>query len=158
MTKFVQVEYTWKPTRCSHCCVFGHDDVNCRSIPREASNEKLNNELGVANDGFQKVKYRNGKNESYNNNNRRFENTKENTYTNKMNGYKQYNNKQNYRPKQNVTKNSRKVNNHQESQDLEKSCNNGEENGSCSKNGEKEKEVLQSKTSMDENSGNKNRD
>ena len=84
-------------------------------IPREAGNEKLNNELGVANDGFQKVKYRNGKNESYNNNNRKFEQTRENTYPKRMNGYKQYNNKQNYRPKQNVTKNFGKVNNHQES-------------------------------------------
>ncbi|PWA82932.1 reverse transcriptase domain, Reverse transcriptase zinc-binding domain protein [Artemisia annua] len=28
-TKFVNVEYTWKPPRCDHCKVFGHCDSNC---------------------------------------------------------------------------------------------------------------------------------
>ncbi|PWA96812.1 reverse transcriptase domain-containing protein [Artemisia annua] len=28
-SKFVKVEYSWKPPKCSHCKVFGHGDSNC---------------------------------------------------------------------------------------------------------------------------------
>nr|GEU75322.1 hypothetical protein [Tanacetum cinerariifolium] len=28
-TKFMKVEYSWKPTTCSTCCVFGHSNSNC---------------------------------------------------------------------------------------------------------------------------------
>ncbi|PWA38338.1 ATPase, F1/V1/A1 complex, alpha/beta subunit, Zinc knuckle CX2CX4HX4C [Artemisia annua] len=54
MVKYVQVEYDWKPTRCNHCCVFRHDEVNCRMIPRETDKEKPNTEINEGNDGFQK--------------------------------------------------------------------------------------------------------
>nr|GEW25763.1 RNA-directed DNA polymerase, eukaryota, reverse transcriptase zinc-binding domain protein [Tanacetum cinerariifolium] len=32
-TKFVNVEYVWKPVRCSHCAVFGHDYSKCGFNP-----------------------------------------------------------------------------------------------------------------------------
>ncbi|PWA99243.1 ATPase, F1/V1/A1 complex, alpha/beta subunit, Zinc knuckle CX2CX4HX4C [Artemisia annua] len=150
MTKYVQVEYTWKPSRCSHCCVFGHDDVNCRLIPKETESVETKNDYGDVNDGFQKVTYRNGKSESYNNNNRVFVKkglnsyTKGNTYTNRMYGYKQNNNKQNFRPKQSVevTNQAEKNNNNKVNQNAGNSCGNIKESGS-SKNVVVEKEVLQ---------------
>ncbi|PWA66504.1 ATPase, F1/V1/A1 complex, alpha/beta subunit, Zinc knuckle CX2CX4HX4C [Artemisia annua] len=157
MTKYVQVEYTWKPTRCSYCCVFGHDDVNCRLIPRETESVKTNGVQGEVNDGFQKVTYKNDKNENYNN--RRFEKNGLNVYTkgpNRMNGYKQNKNKQNYRPKQNVevTNQFGNVNSSGVNQNAGNSGNNAKENGSSSKNGEDEKEVLQGKTPMDKSNDN----
>lgn len=108
MTKYVQVEYDWKPTRCSHCCVFGHDNVNCRMIPRDTESDKQSNVNCEGNDGFQKVTYRNGKNENYKSNNKRNEQNgisgfnKGNQYHSRMAGHGQNNNKQNYRPKRNV--------------------------------------------------------
>nr|GEY89346.1 ATPase, F1/V1/A1 complex, alpha/beta subunit, zinc knuckle CX2CX4HX4C [Tanacetum cinerariifolium] len=34
-TKFVKVEYSWKPPKCSKCKVFGHDDNKCGKKNRE---------------------------------------------------------------------------------------------------------------------------
>nr|GEV38076.1 hypothetical protein [Tanacetum cinerariifolium] len=32
--KWVKVEYSWKPERCNHCWVFGHNFNNCKARPR----------------------------------------------------------------------------------------------------------------------------
>ncbi|GJZ23061.1 RNA-directed DNA polymerase, eukaryota, reverse transcriptase zinc-binding domain protein [Tanacetum coccineum] len=33
-TKFVGVEYAWKPLKCSHCAVFGHEHSKCEFNPK----------------------------------------------------------------------------------------------------------------------------
>lgn len=33
-SKEVKVEYEWKPERCNHCMVFGHDFGKCNARPR----------------------------------------------------------------------------------------------------------------------------
>ncbi|PWA95258.1 ATPase, F1/V1/A1 complex, alpha/beta subunit, Zinc knuckle CX2CX4HX4C [Artemisia annua] len=38
--KFVNVEYAWKPPRCSHCKVFGHTHDNCSVRPRSEEEMK----------------------------------------------------------------------------------------------------------------------
>ncbi|PWA79930.1 zinc knuckle CX2CX4HX4C [Artemisia annua] len=108
LTKFVKVEYTWMPTRCSHCCVFGHDNVNCRMIPKDADNVELSNDKNEVNDGFQKVTYRKDKDETqFNKNKRNMQSgingyTRGDNYSNRMTGQRQNNNRQEYKTKKNV--------------------------------------------------------
>lgn len=33
-TKYVAVDYAWKPESCSHCSVFGHGPKECKKITR----------------------------------------------------------------------------------------------------------------------------
>ena len=41
-SKFVNVEYDWKPPVCSHCSVFGHTLSKCTERPREVGDENGN--------------------------------------------------------------------------------------------------------------------
>ncbi|PWA77052.1 zinc knuckle CX2CX4HX4C [Artemisia annua] len=108
MTKYVQVEYAWRPTRCSYCCVFRHDDVNCRMIPKEAGNEKPSTEQSEKDDGFQKVTNRKDKNgDQFDNNRRNVQSgmngyTRKANYPNRMAGFRQNYNKQEYKAKKNA--------------------------------------------------------
>ncbi|GJW01886.1 kinase RLK-Pelle-LRR-I-1 family protein [Tanacetum coccineum] len=45
-TKFVNVEYTWKPARCEQCKVFGHSDHNCRLQRKEAISTETREDNG----------------------------------------------------------------------------------------------------------------
>ncbi|GJX29875.1 RNA-directed DNA polymerase, eukaryota, reverse transcriptase zinc-binding domain protein [Tanacetum coccineum] len=70
MSKWVKVEYSWKPDKCSHCKVFGHGNNYCKEKPAVSKeNEKRNvkevNTGGGINDEFMEV--RNRKNRSWNN-------------------------------------------------------------------------------------------
>nr|GEW55108.1 RNA-directed DNA polymerase, eukaryota, reverse transcriptase zinc-binding domain protein [Tanacetum cinerariifolium] len=63
-TKWVKVEYVWKPILCNHCNVFGHNINKCSVRPRAANeNEQVkvsdNNEK--MRDGFQEVRNRRDK-------------------------------------------------------------------------------------------------
>lgn len=46
-SKFVNVEYSWKPPHCKHCSIFGHFDAKCMAKNRNdsgnigAENEKV---------------------------------------------------------------------------------------------------------------------
>ncbi|GKC41131.1 RNA-directed DNA polymerase, eukaryota, reverse transcriptase zinc-binding domain protein [Tanacetum coccineum] len=61
-TKWVRVEYTWKPSRCIHCKVFGHSLNNCEVRPKpvvESNNSNTNNKNGgISQEGFMEVKNR----------------------------------------------------------------------------------------------------
>ncbi|GJS52904.1 RNA-directed DNA polymerase, eukaryota, reverse transcriptase zinc-binding domain protein [Tanacetum coccineum] len=67
-SKWVKVEYSWRPVMCSHCKVFGHSYNKCMVRPRtedeivkqKASNNNEKNETG--NDGFAEVRKRKNKN------------------------------------------------------------------------------------------------
>ncbi|PWA72713.1 hypothetical protein CTI12_AA267840 [Artemisia annua] len=81
VTKFVQVEYAWKPSQCSHFCVFGHEEKTCRMIPKDKDEEKQKDEQCVNNDGFKEVQYRKNRNESDSNNDKRNDQTGQNGYS-----------------------------------------------------------------------------
>ncbi|PWA64801.1 RNA-directed DNA polymerase, eukaryota, Reverse transcriptase zinc-binding domain protein [Artemisia annua] len=108
MIKYVQVECDWQPFRCSHCCVFGHEVERCRMVPKESIVENQGQEQADSNDGFKEVKYKKGRNENFNNNNKRHEQNgldgqpKNVGYNKKMNGPKQNYNRQEYCTKKNV--------------------------------------------------------
>ncbi|GJT51143.1 RNA-directed DNA polymerase, eukaryota, reverse transcriptase zinc-binding domain protein [Tanacetum coccineum] len=78
-TKWVRVEYTWKPDRCTHCKVFGHSMQRCDAMPKPKpvvnNNIRTNdsNISGSANkEGFFEVRYRknfNTSKKSWNNTN-----------------------------------------------------------------------------------------
>ncbi|GJT63143.1 RNA-directed DNA polymerase, eukaryota, reverse transcriptase zinc-binding domain protein [Tanacetum coccineum] len=59
-TKWVKVEYTWKPYRCSHCCAFGRSVQYCKMKPKieetthKAGNDQMKN--GINEEGFVEVK------------------------------------------------------------------------------------------------------
>ncbi|GJS40876.1 RNA-directed DNA polymerase, eukaryota, reverse transcriptase zinc-binding domain protein [Tanacetum coccineum] len=57
-TKFVKVEFSWKPVSCSHCKVFGHNGARCHK--NRVKKYQLDNNKGVKvnsdNEGFVKVR------------------------------------------------------------------------------------------------------
>ncbi|GJR99937.1 RNA-directed DNA polymerase, eukaryota, reverse transcriptase zinc-binding domain protein [Tanacetum coccineum] len=64
-TKWVKVEYTWKPVRCTHCKVFGHSvhacDVIQKTKPTVHNNTRPNKSdtnVGDSQEGFVEVKNR----------------------------------------------------------------------------------------------------
>ena len=64
-SKEVQVEFEWKPDRCSHCQVFGHHVDKCKVRPRtdeenKAEEERLKAKQDVQKDGFMDVQYKKG--------------------------------------------------------------------------------------------------
>ncbi|PWA64440.1 hypothetical protein CTI12_AA342270 [Artemisia annua] len=65
-SKEVQVEFEWKPDRCSHCqVVFGHQFDKCKVRPKtdeekKAEEERLKDKQGVQKDGFIDVQYKRG--------------------------------------------------------------------------------------------------
>ncbi|GKD28837.1 hypothetical protein Tco_1239615 [Tanacetum coccineum] len=65
MTKWVKVEYSWKPDRCEHCKVFGHTFKYCKSNQmnvRNESNKKAKiNANSKDNEGFMEVRNRKNK-------------------------------------------------------------------------------------------------
>ncbi|GKB60711.1 RNA-directed DNA polymerase, eukaryota, reverse transcriptase zinc-binding domain protein [Tanacetum coccineum] len=69
-TKWVRVEYTWKPDRCSHCKVFGHSAMNCGMKPKPKNTVNYNEKTAAAGDkngslnkeGFVEVNYRKNNN------------------------------------------------------------------------------------------------
>lgn len=48
-TKFVNVEYTWKPLRCDHCKVFGHCDNKCTILKDKNTECEVNGDSGKDN-------------------------------------------------------------------------------------------------------------
>ncbi|PWA80121.1 hypothetical protein CTI12_AA199070 [Artemisia annua] len=63
-TKEVKVEYEWKPERCDHCMVFGHNFGKCKIRPRTVDETKKQieeEEMMKAkenNEGFTEVQYK----------------------------------------------------------------------------------------------------
>ncbi|GKD39054.1 RNA-directed DNA polymerase, eukaryota, reverse transcriptase zinc-binding domain protein [Tanacetum coccineum] len=64
-TKWVKVEYTWKPVRCTHCKVFGHSVHACDVIPKTKPTvhnntrpNKSDTNVGDSQEGFVEVKNR----------------------------------------------------------------------------------------------------
>ncbi|KAJ9535832.1 hypothetical protein OSB04_un001013 [Centaurea solstitialis] len=60
----VRAEYSWKPPRCSHCCLFGHSFANCVVRPLSDEEKVLKDKKddrsdGKMDDGFQLVGRRN---------------------------------------------------------------------------------------------------
>nr|GEY09309.1 hypothetical protein [Tanacetum cinerariifolium] len=56
-TKFVKAEFSWKPIRCSHCNVFGHNESRCHN--NGTKKDQLENNKGNVNHdngGFVEVK------------------------------------------------------------------------------------------------------
>ncbi|XP_021969495.1 uncharacterized protein LOC110864661 [Helianthus annuus] len=51
----IRVEYEWKPPRCAHCCVFGHDSEECAKCIRSTVKPPTNS-LKVDEDGYTVVK------------------------------------------------------------------------------------------------------
>ncbi|GJY60420.1 RNA-directed DNA polymerase, eukaryota, reverse transcriptase zinc-binding domain protein [Tanacetum coccineum] len=63
-TKWVKVEYTWKPLTCDHCKVFGHSNTRCAMRPKtDGAGEagKTNTKIGKVDEGFEEVRYRKDK-------------------------------------------------------------------------------------------------
>ncbi|GKE21940.1 hypothetical protein Tco_1433452 [Tanacetum coccineum] len=63
-TKWVKVEYVWKPILCNHYKVFGHNVSKCSARPRTASEikqAKVSDNNEKMRDGFQEVKNRRDK-------------------------------------------------------------------------------------------------
>ena len=73
MTKFVEVENTWKPYKCGHCCVFGHEESKCRMVPKGTEEDKEENVKEKNDDGFKQVQNRKVRVERDTKNNRRNE-------------------------------------------------------------------------------------
>ncbi|GKE53920.1 RNA-directed DNA polymerase, eukaryota, reverse transcriptase zinc-binding domain protein, partial [Tanacetum coccineum] len=62
LTKWVKVEYSWKPDRCMHCKVFGHTVNYCKAKQMNGKNETNQeasaNGIQADNEGFVEVKNR----------------------------------------------------------------------------------------------------
>ncbi|GJZ12296.1 RNA-directed DNA polymerase, eukaryota, reverse transcriptase zinc-binding domain protein [Tanacetum coccineum] len=62
LTKWVKVEYSWKPDRCMHCKVFGHTVNYCKAKQMNGKNENNQeasaNGIHADNEGFVEVKNR----------------------------------------------------------------------------------------------------
>ncbi|GJX66899.1 RNA-directed DNA polymerase, eukaryota, reverse transcriptase zinc-binding domain protein [Tanacetum coccineum] len=59
-TKFVKVEYNWKPTLCVHCGVFGHNDKTCKAQSTKDKSQMVNDDSnnGTWKNGFTEVNRR----------------------------------------------------------------------------------------------------
>ncbi|GJR17132.1 RNA-directed DNA polymerase, eukaryota, reverse transcriptase zinc-binding domain protein [Tanacetum coccineum] len=59
-TKWVRVEYTWKPDRCSHCKVFGHSVMRCDAKPKLApsNNIRVGKPRTANQEGFVEVRHK----------------------------------------------------------------------------------------------------
>nr|GEU44071.1 hypothetical protein [Tanacetum cinerariifolium] len=59
-SKWVRVEYTWKPDRCSHCKVFGHSVMSCDVKPKLApsNNIRVGKPRTAVQGGFVDVKHK----------------------------------------------------------------------------------------------------
>ncbi|GKF22338.1 RNA-directed DNA polymerase, eukaryota, reverse transcriptase zinc-binding domain protein [Tanacetum coccineum] len=64
MTKWVKVEYSWKPDKCNHCKVFGHTFNFCKAKPISEKSE-VNQEASVKgnkdSEGFVEIRNRKNK-------------------------------------------------------------------------------------------------
>ncbi|XP_021994774.1 uncharacterized protein LOC110891390 [Helianthus annuus] len=54
----VDVEYEWKPLRCSLCCVFGHNDQNCSKNVQSKKNQVVIDDDGFISDRRKTIKLR----------------------------------------------------------------------------------------------------
>ncbi|XP_022024364.1 uncharacterized protein LOC110924678 [Helianthus annuus] len=50
ITERINVEYEWKPHRCSTCCVFGHSDLTCAKNVNEKKKQVVVDEEGFVTD------------------------------------------------------------------------------------------------------------
>ncbi|GJS40033.1 RNA-directed DNA polymerase, eukaryota, reverse transcriptase zinc-binding domain protein [Tanacetum coccineum] len=59
-TKFVKVEYSWKPVICSLCCVFGHSNFSCQKhrVNKVQQDENKGQNKNHDSEGFVEVKGR----------------------------------------------------------------------------------------------------
>ncbi|GJW44971.1 zinc knuckle CX2CX4HX4C containing protein [Tanacetum coccineum] len=62
----IQIEYEWRPPRCSTCLIFDHTDDKCPKLPKVVShdvvtNVGVNHSKDVADDGFEVVKKKRNK-------------------------------------------------------------------------------------------------
>nr|GEX67630.1 hypothetical protein [Tanacetum cinerariifolium] len=53
-TKWVKVEYTWRPQSCNHCRVFGHSVHNCKLKPKTTIDNCIKSNEGFRSDGAYK--------------------------------------------------------------------------------------------------------
>ncbi|PWA83035.1 hypothetical protein CTI12_AA173540 [Artemisia annua] len=94
-TKRISVEYSWKPTKCEHCQVFGHSLSICKMRPRTSEEEIAGKEKNV---DTEKKMNNNGKNDYGKQVDYDGFMTKKNAKTNdhKGNGYNQQKNRGQY--------------------------------------------------------------
>ncbi|XP_021975503.1 uncharacterized protein LOC110870630 [Helianthus annuus] len=52
INEVINVEYEWKPQRCSICCIFGHNDQTCRKNENKKNDTKKAKQVVVDDDGF----------------------------------------------------------------------------------------------------------
>ncbi|PWA67348.1 DUF4283 domain-containing protein [Artemisia annua] len=113
-TKWVRVEYSWKPDRCSQCNVFGHSSSQCKKKQKDVAevnggNKQKNSDTGNE-DGFNEVKSRKFRGDNHGSGN-------------DAQGYKQANWKVNYSEKYvyKPKENGNKVNSNEKNKNKEKS-------------------------------------
>ncbi|PWA99244.1 hypothetical protein CTI12_AA003540 [Artemisia annua] len=115
-TKWVRVEYPWKPDKCSHCVVFGHSKSQCKIC--KATNETVNEDNIKKNneeenkEGFVEVRNRKNRGENKVDGNNQGNRQSNNVGGNYAQGNRQFNKKMTYnarfvyKPKENGVKNT----------------------------------------------------